>query len=124
MASNGQECEADVLASSQHIHIPSADVHEGQLHYIRIVRYIGTKTTQDLEATTFMASAPNAESVGMLRVIEYDVDLKTQNEIRDTLAQNIPVLLVGWVPEVPVGFRLDDINVYRSPIEQTVSWQG
>jgi len=42
-----------------------------------------------------MASGPNAKSAGMLKVIEYDIGLKTQNKIQDTLAQNIPVLLVG-----------------------------
>jgi len=80
--------------------------------------------TQDIEATRFMASAPSAENAGLLKVIKYGNDKDTEIKIRDALAFGIPVLLVGWKPQLQVNFDVSDISQYRSPIEQTSSWQG
>lgn len=71
-----------------------------------------------------MASAPNAEKTGMLKVIEYDTTITTQLQIREMLANNIAVLLVGWEPELQPELDVMDISYYRNPLDQTVSWQG
>lgn len=79
---------------------------------------------QDLAATKFMASAPSAKDVGMLKVIQYSHDVSTESQVREALSHSVAVLLVGWNPELTPNFNVSDIERYRPPIQQRVSWQG
>lgn len=79
-----------------------------------------------------MASAPLATDVdcgGRPMVVAMPLVMSTsgsvdRHAIRQYLRRGIAVLVQGWNPRGLVSFNIEDMEYYRPPINQLVTWQG
>lgn len=84
---------------------------------------------QDVDATRVMALAPLATDVKwgnapLVAIVEYKNDAATIAIVREHLAHGTAVLATEWHPQRHVEFSIDEVSLYRPPINQPISWQG
>ncbi|KAI6094832.1 hypothetical protein EDD16DRAFT_1721328 [Pisolithus croceorrhizus] len=103
-------------------------VQPGQLPWgaHRIITRMPWTCNKDAEVTRFMSMAPEASSI--TRPFPMLVELSAEMEyvdckIRKALAQGSAVLVHGWKPHQAMKFCTEDVETYRLPIHQTVTWQ-
>jgi hypothetical protein len=82
---------------------------------------------KDAEVTRFMSMAPEASSITQPfpMLVELSAGMEYVDcKIRKALAQGSAVLVHGWKPHQAMKFSTEDVETYRLPIHQTVTWQG
>jgi hypothetical protein len=94
----------------------------------------------------FLATLPKANTVAGNEMVTYldlppsliphhvqgrealDTDIQLEKEflssIRNSLAQNIPVVVKGWQPELPMEFNIQSFQRMGRHLDQPVQFQG